>query len=273
MKKILLVGAGQMGTALYEGWKKSWDYDVLLIDPNKEDELNVYSSLDKLLMNISSLQKAYIPDYVVFAVKPQILRDVAPLYKKFSADKSLFISIVAGVSTKTMKDCLGTEAFCVRVMPNLPATVQYGLAGIYSPDQLSQSQRLSILELFHAVGEAFWVSTEDQVDQITALSGSGPAYVFRLMEAMMAAGRNHGFSKEQASVIAYQTFRGAIHLLEMGGMADELEETVVNWRKRVTSPGGTTEAGLKVFEEENIDQLFDKVVSAAYMRAKELEKR
>lgn len=273
MKKILLVGAGQMGMALYEGWKKSWDYDVLLIDPNKEGESNVYSSLDKLIMNISSLNQPYIPDYVVFAVKPQILCSVAPLYNQFSADKTLFVSIVAGVSTATMKDCLGAEALCVRVMPNLPATVQCGLAGIYTPDRLSPAQRVSVLELFHAVGEAFWVSTEDQIDQITALSGSGPAYVFRLMEAMMATGRNRGFSKEEASMIAYQTFRGAIHLLEKGGISKGLEETIIDWRKRVTSPGGTTEAGLKVFEEENIDQVFDKVVSAAYMRAKELEKR
>lgn len=270
MKKILLVGAGQMGNALSEGWNQSDGYEVSLIDPNKEGQANIYLSLDELLKHKSRVEGHYVPDYIVFAVKPQVMRSVISLYKNFSTTQSVFISIAAGITIETMKECLGDMAICVRVMSNLPATVQCGLSALYTSDQLSVHQREDVTTIFSAVGEVFWVQNQDQIDQVTALSGSGPAYVFRLMEAMIAAGRGLGFSQEQAAMMTYQTFRGAVHLLERGELSSDSVYAASEWRKRVTSPGGTTQAALTVFENENIDQLFERVVEAAYQRAKEL---
>jgi pyrroline-5-carboxylate reductase len=261
--QIILVGGGVMGMGLAQGWKTGSHrdrYEVHIVTPHVKkipagEDYNVYPSPDDL----PDLQ----PSMVVFAVKPQLMKDVVPLYTRYQNPDCVFVSIAAGTPLIALKEATGRDSSWVRAMPNLAVTVGEGLTGLWREDPLTPEQREQVLDLFLSVGKAFWVDSEDQIDRMTALSGSGPAYFFRWSEALLAAALEMGFSQQQANLIAQETFLGAAKLLKQG-------ETPSLWRQRVTSPGGTTAAALAIFEERGIDQLVKEAVDAAYHRAKEL---
>ncbi len=254
--KFLLVGCGMMGGALKQGWERAKaPFEVVVIEPTNSEYLS----------DVTSLPGAYTPDVIVFAVKPQTLPKILPSYKHFSAKGCLFLSIAAGVNLDHYHKILGEEAHIVRAMPNLPVTVGQGMAVLVTRSSLSEKQRTLGEAIFEVSGKATWLDKESLMDVVTAVSGSGPAYFFRMVECLAAAGIASGLSPEVAMFLARQTAIGA------GAMLEQSADTAMDLRLRVTSPGGTTAAALSVFDENgSLAKLTLTAVRAAIHRGQEL---
>jgi pyrroline-5-carboxylate reductase len=204
-------------------------------------------------------------DVIVFAVKPQILKAVASeLAAAIQEKKPLVISIAAGVREIDLRRWLGEKTAIVRCMPNTPALIRSGATALYANSQVSLEQKNLAESIMRAVGLTLWVTNEQQLDIVTALSGSGPAYFFRVMEALEQAAEELGLPQQAAHLLTLQTALGAAR------MALESREAIAELRKRVTSPGGTTEAGLQVLNTNSVDKLFADVLKAAQQRSIEL---
>ncbi|RKG36590.1 pyrroline-5-carboxylate reductase [Acinetobacter rongchengensis] len=201
-------------------------------------------------------------DIVVLAVKPQVLGTVLkPLHGLF--DGKLIISIVAGAEIKTISALTGNDRV-VRVMPNTPALVQTGAHGIFAYDAVETKDRELATQVLAATGLTIWVSSEAQVDAVTAVSGSGPAYFFYMMESMIRAGKNMGLDEKVATALTLQTALGAAQ------MAITSSNSPSELRKNVTSPNGTTQAALEVFDRAQISQNIQTALAAAQKRSQEL---
>jgi pyrroline-5-carboxylate reductase len=204
-------------------------------------------------------------DVVTFCIKPQQFKEVATASADaIQARNPLVISIAAGIRTADIAYWLGGSFAIVRAMPNTPALVQTGASALFANDNVSEEQRNHAESLLRAVGIVEWVGDETLMDVVTALSGSGPAYFFRIMEGLVKASEQLGLSKDAAHLLTIQTALGAAK------MALESEEDIATLREQVTSPGGTTEQGLKIMNDNNIDQLLLDVLKAAQQRAVEL---
>ena len=203
-------------------------------------------------------------DTVVLAVKPQVLRQVCLELDISARPHVLFISIAAGVRTTAIQKWLGEDCAVVRAMPNTPALVQSGASALFATPAVSETQHDTAESILRAVGVVLWVELEDELDAVTALSGSGPAYFFLVMEAMEEAGRRLGLDTEVARLLTLETAFGAAKL------ALELGEPAADLRRKVTSPGGTTEAALAVLEQGDLRGLFERALDAAHRRAREL---
>lgn len=253
---VLLVGAGKMGSAMLRRWHDlRIAEEILVIDTAR----NMKSPAD--------LPADFTPEVIVFAVKPQTLPDLLPDYKKFTDAGALVISIAAGRTTGFFKKYLGDDVAVVRTMPNTPASIGEGITGIYAPANVSAVQRDIALSLLSPVGEVVWVDDENLLDAVTAVSGSGPAYVFLMIEAMAAAGEQLGLSPDTAMKLARQTVIGA------GALAQaEPQNSARLLRESVTSPNGTTAAALSVLMRDGagLKELMQKALRAANDRAKEL---
>lgn len=209
--------------------------------------------------NVAAIQTA---DVVVFAVKPQVLAQVLkPLKDLFSS--KLVISIVAGAEISTISELLGTDQV-VRVMPNTPALVQIGAHGLYATNAVSEKDRNLASQVLAATGLAIWVNTEAQIDAVTAVSGSGPAYFFYLMESMIRAGKNLGLDEKVATELTLQTALGAAQ------MAITSSNTPAELRKNVTSPNGTTQAAIEVLDHGQVSQTIQAALASAKKRSQEL---
>ena len=201
-------------------------------------------------------------DIVVLAVKPQVLGTVLkPLHGLF--DGKLIISIVAGAEIKTISALTGNDRV-VRVMPNTPALVQTGAHGIFAYDAVETKDRELATQVLAATGLTIWVNSEAQVDAVTAVSGSGPAYFFYMMESMIRAGKNMGLDEKVATALTLQTALGAAQ------MAITSSNSPSELRKNVTSPNGTTQAALEVFDRAQISQNIQTALAAAQKRSQEL---
>ena len=199
---------------------------------------------------------------VVWAVKPQTFKDAA-LHARFHTKNALHLSVAAGVRTDSIARWLGTERI-VRSMPNTPALVGKGITALFARDAVTADDRLAIENMVQTTGEYVWLHEEMQLDAVTALSGSGPAYVFYFIEAMIEAGMDMGLSREQAHKLAVGTFEGASALAKA---SDETPETL---RALVTSKGGTTYTALTSMEQDRVKMLFMRAMHAARQRAREL---
>lgn len=201
----------------------------------------------------------------VLAVKPQQMAQVVASAKTQLQSGTVVVSIAAGISSKALSQWLGTESdpwpAVIRAMPNTPALVEKGMTGLLANAQVPAEQCQQVQELFAAVGEVTWVRSEDMIDAIIAVSGSGPAYVFRFIEAMVAGGQELGMSPEQAKQLTLATLEGALAL------ARESAEPVSVLRERVTSKGGTTAAALDVLEQGQFLQVIGQAMKAAHDRA------
>ena len=201
----------------------------------------------------------------VLAVKPQVMRTVCvELIDIARTARPLVISIAAGLSSSQLSAWLGGDAAVVRAMPNTPALIGAGMTGLFANAQVSASQHGQAERLLDAVGPTAWISDEAQMDAVTAVSGSGPAYVFLLSEAMQAAGIRQGLPAETARLLANQTLLGAARMLL------EREEPADQLRHNVTSPGGTTQAAVETFENGGLRELVDRAIEAATVRGREL---
>jgi len=209
--------------------------------------------------NVAAIQNA---DVVVLAVKPQVLATVLRPLKGLLSDK-LVISIIAGAEIQTISNLIDSNRI-VRVMPNTPALVQTGAHGIYANDVVGTSDRELTSQILAATGLTIWVNSEAQIDAVTAVSGSGPAYFFYLMESMIRAGKNLGLDEKVATALTLQTALGAAQ------MAITSSNTPSELRKNVTSPNGTTQAALEVFDRAQISQNIQSALAAAQKRSQEL---
>jgi pyrroline-5-carboxylate reductase len=268
--KLTFIGGGNMAASLIGGLLADnlKPTQITVADPkaSTREYLASHYGVNTAEDNAAAIVGA---DVVVMAVKPQILQAVAEsMAPAVQAEQPLVLTIAAGVRSADLNRWLGGESGApvavVRAMPNTPALVQTGATGLFANEQVSDKQRELAECILRAVGLTLWVEEEAQMDAVTALSGSGPAYFFRIMEAMEAAGAELGLSTETAHLLTLQTALGAAK------MALESNEAVGTLRERVTSPGGTTEQGLQVMAEEDIDQLMDKVLKATFDRSREL---
>ena len=253
---LAVVGAGRMGGAMLRGWREAGRAagELLVIDPNPgEDAQRVVA--DGAPTDPTRLPEA---DTVLLSVKPQAFSEVAPTLDL--APDATVVSIMAGTSVKTLQTSFpGRDV--LRAMPNTPASIGMGVTGLYGAQGVDAETVLRVQNLLRVCGPVVVVETESDIDRVTAVSGSGPAYVFHMVEALQAAGEALGLSMDYAKVLARETVRGAAALLETGE-ADAL-------RRAVTSPNGTTQAALDVLMPE-LPALMARTTRAAFERAKEL---
>ena len=259
---ITFIGGGNMAQALIGGLLSRGlpATRITVSDPFENirqllQEKDVHVTDD----NIAAIKNA---DIVVFAVKPQVLGGVLKPLKGLLEDK-LLISIVAGAEIKTISDLTDSERV-VRVMPNTPALVQTGAHGMFAKPEVSAKDRELATQVLAATGLTLWVSSEAQIDAVTAVSGSGPAYFFYMMESMIRAGKNMGLDEKVATALTLQTALGAAQ------MAITSSNAPSELRKNVTSPNGTTQAALEVFDRARISQNIQTALAAAQKRSQEL---
>ncbi len=204
-------------------------------------------------------------DLVVLAVKPQIMQSVAAdLATAARQHQPLFVSIAAGISLEALDRWLGGSAAVVRCMPNTPALVQTGASGLFANERVSDLQREQATQVLQAVGIALWVQSEAELDAVTAVSGSGPAYYFLMMEAMTAAGVKLGLSEATARNLTLQTALGAAR------MASNSDVDAAELRRRVTSPKGTTEQAINTFQAQGLEAIVEQAMTACRDRAVEM---
>ncbi len=261
--KVALIGAGAMGGALLKGWidKRAIDAAASAVfEPDPSAALQA-TARDAAIMLNPPISPRF--DAVVLAVKPQSLSDAAPYAPM--AQNAVVISVLAGRSIASVSSVLGTTRI-IRAMPNLPSMVGAGAAGLYAPPAVSGDDRRIARTLMEAVGEAVFVDSEAAIDAVTAISGSGPAYFFLLSEALEEAALALGLPAESAAALARQTLVGA------GAVIAADDRNAAALRKAVTSPGGTTEAALKVLDSEDkiVRKLIKDAAAAAFRRAQEL---
>jgi len=202
---------------------------------------------------------------VILAVKPQSIKEVAlELADSVAQSRALVISIAAGIRATSLRGWLGEQAAIVRAMPNTPALVQSGATALYANPAVNEAQRSIAESILRAVGMTLWIDDETMMDPVTALSGSGPAYFFLFMEALQSAGCKLGLPSETARLLVLQTAFGAAK------MALESSEDAASLRRRVTSPGGTTERALEVLQEQEFEARILKALQAAAERSREL---
>jgi pyrroline-5-carboxylate reductase len=261
-RPILLVGCGKMGGALLTGWReRAIARSYVVVEPALPEALgaNVTVHADP-----AALPGGLVPSAVVFAVKPQSLDGVAPHYRRF-AGAAPFLSICAGKTIGYFARQLGPAAAIVRAMPNTPAAIGRGIAVLCANSAVDPAARALCGELLAAVGEIAWVEDESLIDAVTALSGSGPAYVFLLIECMAAAGVEAGLPADLAMQLARATVAGS------GELARRAPESARDLREAVTSPGGTTRAALDVLmAKDGLELLMKRAIAAATRRSREL---
>ena len=259
---ISFIGGGNMAQALIGGLISRGlpENQIQVADPVEQIRLILQEkNIAVFSDNAKAIENA---DVVVLAVKPQVLADVLkPLHSLFEG--KLIISIVAGVTIEIIAALTGTQRI-VRVMPNTPALVQTGAHGMYADASVSQEDRNLTGKILAATGLGLWVNTEAQIDAVTAVSGSGPAYFFYLMESMIRAGKNMGLDEKVAAALTLQTALGAAQ------MAISSDKTPAELRKNVTSPNGTTQAALEVFDRAQVSQSIQTALAAAQKRSQEL---
>jgi pyrroline-5-carboxylate reductase len=265
---ILLVGCGKMGGALVRGWRaRGISADRIVIVEPSEVSRKAAATLGVAVLAEPPAADAERPfAAIVLAVKPQVMDSVAPRYRALVAPSTVALSIAAGTTTATLKTHLGAGAAVVRAMPNTPAAVGRGMTVLFAADGVTQAQMNLAAELMAAVGEVRRIADEGLMDAVTAVSGSGPAYVFYLIEALAAAGVEAGLDPALAADLARATVAGS------GELARLSSDPPAKLRTDVTSPGGTTEAALKVLMADpgGLAALMVRAVHAAAQRSKEL---
>jgi pyrroline-5-carboxylate reductase len=264
--EVLLVGCGKMGGALLHGWReRGITRHVTIIEPGPGAAALAASPATTVLAEASAIAAALRPDVVVFAVKPQTMNQIVPQYRRFAPTGSVFLSIAAGKTLAFFGRLLGAEAAVVRAMPNTPAAIGRGITVACASPAVGARQRDLCDRLLAAAGDVGWVADEALIDAVTAVSGSGPAYVFLLIECLAAAGVAAGLPNDLAMRLARATVAGS------GELAWRSEEPPAVLRQNVTSPGGTTRAALDVLmAPDGLQALLTKAVVAAARRSREL---
>jgi len=263
---IVFIGGGHMAGSLVGGLleKGLTSAHIHVADPDASQlqHLRQRFSVSTYTDNLHALRDVQV---VIFAVKPQVFRVAArPLGAELAKSQPLVISIAAGIREKDIRHWLGYDAAIVRAMPNTPALIGAGATALYANATVSATQRSLAEAIFEAVGLALWVDDEKQINTVTAVSGSGPAYFYLIMEAMESAACELGLPADIAYKLVQQTAYGAAR------MALESRDDAATLRRQVTSPGGTTESALKILEAGKLREVFLNALTAARNRAAEL---
>jgi pyrroline-5-carboxylate reductase len=265
--KILIIGGGNMGFTFAKSFLHSHivtDDQMLIL----EKSLKKAEELKKL--NVGTVHGEpgnYIKtaDLIIFAVKPQDTKALFDSIKPYIDEQQVILSIMAGVKMETIKNAFNTNKI-IRAMPNLPAQVGVGMTVFTSSEAVTRIELVMVQNLLNATGKTLYVNTEKEVDAATAISGSGPAYVFYIMQAMIDAAKKMGFSLSESELLTYQTFRGAIELF------NKFDFSCEEWIKKVSSKGGTTEAAFSTFSDDALHLKFQDGLKSAFRRAEELSK-
>ena len=261
---LVLLGCGKMGSAMLQGWLGQGlpASSVWVLDPYPSDWLK---GLDGLHLNEDL---PIDPAIVLVAVKPQMMGDALPTLRALGNGATLFVSVAAGTPIAAFQDILGDKTPIIRAMPNTPAAVSRGITAIIGNDQASAAQMDLAQALLSAVGQVVRLENEAQMDAVTAVSGSGPAYVFHLIETLAAAGEAEGLAPNLAMQLAKATVAGA------GALAAQADESPEQLRINVTSPNGTTQAALEVLmdQQDGLASLMRRTVTAATVRSRELSR-
>lgn len=253
---LLMIGCGKMGSALLTRWVSSTDHHITIVKPS---EMKAPPGVT-VKHNIEELSEQKF-DIIVIAIKPQLIKKVLPAYRNHLADSGCIISIAAGYSVSSIEQHIGEQAI-IRVMPNLPASIGRGVTAFYANSKCSLAQIKIANDLTDAVGHTLVVSSEDELDRVTAVAGSGPGYVFEMARCWIASVEKLGFSAEIARELVLNTLGGSIEL------AINSEVGMQELRDSVTSKNGTTEAGLKALTQDGkLAELFESTMQAAYQRA------
>jgi pyrroline-5-carboxylate reductase len=264
--KITFIGAGNMATALAQGLLHQGiaPQSITVASPriNSQHPLCRQGDVRVTPNNTIAVEQA---DIVILAVKPQVLPTVASdLRSVIQHRKPLVISLAAGIRSNTLTDWLGKNIPIVRSMPNLPVTLQAGVSGLYATSNVTSALQAQADSLLSAVGVTLWVEREEILDAVTAISGSGPGYIFLMQEAMEHAAQHLGLDATSARLLTTQTFLGAAQMAAASNLSP------ADLRTQVCSPGGTTEAGINTFEQRQIRTIFREAVHSAYQRSIEL---
>lgn len=267
MQGIVFIGGGNMAIALVGSLIShgSWASDIRVVEPLAEARARLIDRFPGLHVFAEVSAEAVAgAEMVVLAVKPQQMREaVVPLVAHLDQIR-VILSIAAGIRLADLSRWLGGYACLVRAMPNTPALVGAGIAGVYARDAVPQAARAQAARILAAAGDVVWCDREEDLDAITAVSGTGPAYVFYVLEALERAALELGFAAADARKLAYATFAGAVKLAEA---SDAPPATL---RAQVTSKGGTTERAVSVLDERGVRESFVAAVKAAAQRAREL---
>lgn len=263
--KVLLVGVGNMGSAMVKAWLRSSTLDssnIILLDtdPSKLHELKFASEADSISARAASA------DVIVLAIKPQDLDAAAASLTSIISDKSIILSILAGVSLSKLSNRFAKNKKIIRAMPNIGARICQSMTAFVASDDVSEMDAEKAIKLLKALGPVERLSSEILMDSWCAIAGSGPGFVVALIESFVEAAIEQGFPKGLAEQIVKQTFFGTVSLLHES--KGQLEET----RASVTSKGGTTAAGLSVFEAKNLSGIIKEIVQAAADRGRELNR-
>ncbi|MDE1938122.1 MAG: pyrroline-5-carboxylate reductase [Alphaproteobacteria bacterium] len=260
---ILLIGAGHMGSALIRGWIKAGLGPITAVEPHPSAHLRKLEG-PNLVADLRKIPRERWRACVV-ALKPQVLRAEAAHLKPVAASGTLMISIAAGTSVGFMAQQWGRKAHIVRAMPNMPGGIDRGITALYAASTATARDRTLAKSLLSAIGQTVWLKRESQIDAATAVSGSGPAYIFALVEAMEAAGVAAGLPRATAAMLARATVTGS------GALLDADRRDAAELRRDVATPGGTTEAALKILlGKDGLEALMTRAVAAAKARAEEL---
>ena len=256
-----------MGEALLKGWV---DQDCLkhciVVDPTPSPDNQVHQDNIHFVKSQEGIEPDFTPDVIVFAIKPQVMEDILPAYQKFKSDSTVFLSIAAGKTVHALGSYIGHDAKIIRAMPNTPAAIGQGTTVFYANDHVTDTEKSSVTHLLSAVGIVCNITDESLMDAVTAVSGSGPAYVFLMIETLTKAAINAGLPEELSTKIARQTIIGSAGLA-----ADQSNISAKQLRENVTSPGGTTAAALEILmHDQALQSLFDKAIINASQRSKEL---
>jgi pyrroline-5-carboxylate reductase len=267
---VLLVGAGRMGGALLRGWLAGGRDPALIFvqEPSPPQDVAEVIARAGIVTGAPPAMEAS-PGVIVLAVKPQMMEAVLPSVAPFAGSDTVVLSIAAGTSIASMARHFGANAAIVRAMPNTPAAIGRGITALCANPNVTPEQCAECEALLTVSGETVWVSEEDQIDAVTAVSGSGPAYVFLLTECLTEAAKATGLAPDLAAKLARATVSGAGELMHRSPL-DPAE-----LRRNVTSPGGTTQAALSVLmgeagEGAPMEELMTRAVAAALKRAREL---
>ena len=270
MTTHIVIGAGRMGGAMLSGWTKGAKpsvkpADVLIVDPKPSDDFKPL--IEKGALEAKRLEyHVATAKYVLLAIKPQSFDAVAPEVAICLPKGCVIISVMAGITMGRLAETFPEQAI-VRAMPNTPASIGQGITAFVAGESLTKTQKKHVEKLLGAVGTVLELENEAMIDMVTAISGSGPAYFFHMVEALAGAGQAVGLSEEQAGELAAQTMIGSGALLAQSG------QSATELRRGVTSPNGTTQAALDVLMRENgLPKILREAVFAAYRRSQELGK-
>lgn len=263
---IGFIGAGNMASAIIGGMLDSgFRAGGLWVSAPDDDHLQTIRNKFGVSITTDNRYCAQQADVLILAVKPQIMgdvcRDISPVAQN---TRPLMVSIAAGLTAETLDEWLGGGLPMVRVMPNTPSLVGMGAAGLYANSEVSDDQKKTVESIFNSIGKALWLEDENQLHAVTALSGSGPAYFFLMLEALEAAATEAGIPPETARSLAIQTMAGAAE------MAGRSEHDPAQLKRNVMSPGGTTEQAINTFEDGGLRPLVDKAYKAAMNRSEEM---